>query len=90
MLVKFPSPYGDFVFQLTTEWNAKIMHILRFPSPYGDFVFQLDEETKKEIIQSIEFPSPYGDFVFQPAKAGKDLGCNRSFRPLTGILFFNG
>ena len=36
------------------------------------------------------FPSPYGDFVFQPTveKAGQSP-TTKSFRPLTGILFFN-
>ena len=36
----FPSPYGDFVFQLI-DLVCVVADILSFPSPYGDFVFQL-------------------------------------------------
>ena len=34
------------------------------------------------------FPSPYGDFVFQ-LRAEELKRKEESFRPLTGILFFN-
>ena len=35
------------------------------------------------------FPSPYGDFVFQLDELLKATSFFESFRPLTGILFFN-
>ena len=37
---KFPSPYGDFVFQQATSVRHSSHDELPFPSPYGDFVFQ--------------------------------------------------
>ena len=39
--VLFPSPYGDFVFQLGTGTVINKREY-EFPSPYGDFVFQHD------------------------------------------------
>ena len=35
----FPSPYGDFVFQLLLK-DVRDRKLAAFPSPYGDFVFQ--------------------------------------------------
>ena len=61
-----------------------------FPSPYGDFVFQLDYRVENLQAELIEFPSPYGDFVFQLYNVEIDgVEISVSFRPLTGILFFN-
>ena len=37
---KFPSPYGDFVFQLEKFCTRCGKKFIAFPSPYGDFVFQ--------------------------------------------------
>ena len=86
----FPSPYGDFVFQPFTTKHISVP-LEQFPSPYGDFVFQLVHPLVATITFHIEFPSPYGDFVFQHAKQDKrDKVSVGSFRPLTGILFFNG
>ena len=158
----FPSPYGDFVFQLPDSagypepalrfrpltgilfFNVEQQSLnctvtdQKFPSPYGDFVFQparLIMKIKKEVAVSVplrgfcfstqeavslmkekgkevsvplrgfcfstfdkkksiqtstsEFPSPYGDFVFQQQANQAYTLDNFSFRPLTGILFFN-
>ena len=38
--VWFPSPYGDFVFQLNFIADTHSVRYDTFPSPYGDFVFQ--------------------------------------------------
>ena len=38
--MKFPSPYGDFVFQTKEVLDAMGVKAGMFPSPYGDFVFQ--------------------------------------------------
>ena len=69
-LKRFPSPYGDFVFQPRT--HKKVIMIGKgFPSPYGDFVFQ--QAAAQRLYARWEwlwFPSPYGDFVFQPARKG--------------------
>ena len=87
---KFPSPYGDFVFQQMTKVEVVSKEMKKFPSPYGDFVFQQHRSLQTKKPQR-KFPSPYGDFVFQLgviciANLIKFLWC---FRPLTGILFFN-
>ncbi len=61
-----------------------------FPSPYGDFVFQLTHRLREQGKQPRVFPSPYGDFVFQLTLCPVFLQATaKSFRPLTGILFFN-
>ena len=61
----FPSPYGDFVFQLFRRENVYHEREKLFPSPYGDFVFQRKRNTSGSSLRIVSFPSPYGDFVFQ-------------------------
>ena len=65
---KFPSPYGDFVFQrefimlyfnLTEKGFRPLTGILFFNS-----IIHLGYSRTTET-----FPSPYGDFVFQPAES---------------------
>ncbi len=62
---RFPSPYGDFVFQQAVGREVICPACKAFPSPYGDFVFQLKVEIGIAREGRKEFPSPYGDFVFQ-------------------------
>ncbi len=86
----FPSPYGDFVFQHEFLLNLLALHDVLFPSPYGDFVFQPYDRKRETLYIFDEFPSPYGDFVFQLCATTKPAAMRQvSFRPLTGILFFN-
>ena len=65
VLGMFPSPYGDFVFQLDEETKKEIIQSIEFPSPYGDFVFQPFDAVLAVMHGNYKFPSPYGDFVFQ-------------------------
>ena len=86
---QFPSPYGDFVFQ-PAVLRAKAASWRGVSVPLRGFCFStfMVYSYKHEIPK--KFPSPYGDFVFQlegiPFMVSKK---GMSFRPLTGILFFN-
>ena len=86
----FPSPYGDFVFQLILK-NGKVFIALGFPSPYGDFVFQhARQHTTKILLVVIGFRPLTGILFFNAEKEGYyGTGGGIRFRPLTGILFFN-
>ena len=83
-------PLRGFCFSTENESRHYFRLRLWFPSPYGDFVFQRENIMKEKDYGKL-FPSPYGDFVFQPKfmKITNGLYAVSSFRPLTGILFFN-
>ena len=84
----FPSPFGDFVFQLI--YDVDICHRLcTFPSPFGDFVFQQNVIMKEKWKVKNLFPSPFGDFVFQHnACTGDMLGASGQVSvPFRGFCF---
>ena len=63
---KFPSPYGDFVFQreMKKEVSAKLTDLVSVP--LRGFCFSTRSSTYRRRYALHTFPSPYGDFVFQP------------------------
>ena len=76
--------FFNYAMELMNEVDGK-----EFPSPYGDFVFQLATSSEAICPACKAFPSPYGDFVFQLGRREYARWDWLSFRPLTGILFFN-
>ena len=63
----------------------------RVSVPLRGFCFSTSGRASTIIREYGAFPSPYGDFVFQHPTKGRIYDRRRaaSFRPLTGILFFN-
>ena len=83
-------PLRGFCFSTKCVCRRKAAERKEFPSPYGDFVFQRKTTSKATAGKKRVFPSPYGDFVFQHWIYGYNHHrVQISFRPLTGILFFN-
>ena len=81
-------PLRGFCFSTEMYMEVSVVAV-EFPSPYGDFVFQHERFIPSRLAK-LKFPSPYGDFVFQRQSCFLRTGdMNASFRPLTGILFFN-
>ena len=68
---KFPSPYGDFVFQHFGAGKAFDAFGRAFPSPYGDFVFQ-PVPPKSLVIPDLSKPIAERrlKFLFQSAAGG--------------------
>ena len=61
---EFPSPFGDFVFQL----NMALLYcnwIKMVSVPFRGFCFSTSRVKLSSIFLEIRFPSPFGDFVFQ-------------------------
>ena len=58
--------------------------------PLRGFCFSTSTARSALMMSWIPFPSPYGDFVFQQVEREQERHAQAlSFRPLTGILFFN-
>ena len=70
--------------------DSAIKYVEEFPSPYGDFVFQRKERKAHTASQAC-VSVPLRGFCFSTARWDWMRGWEerRSFRPLTGILFFN-
>ena len=65
LVVKFPSPYGDFVFQQEGQRGDNSWHWFHSFRPLtGILFFNVWNNFAKRLTPSL-FPSPYGDFVFQ-------------------------
>ncbi len=86
----FPSPHGDFVFELQKEFQQVNISIRGFPSPHGDFVFELFEDPDRFVHHSTCF-RPLTGILFsnRKQKMVNVVRTSKSFRPLTGILFSN-
>ena len=85
---RFPSPYGDFVFQRQERKMRyeKILH--KFPSPYGDFVFQ--QFIMKYIEQKLDkrVSVPLRGFCFSTQCCNHACSCCMQVSvPLRGFCF---
>ena len=66
----FPSPYGDFVFQLLSSKDHNVSHFIEGFRPLtGILFFNAIAIATKTPMMTMTFPSPYGDFVFQRGAA---------------------
>ena len=80
----FPSPLGDYVFNLVQHKVWKLSEW--FPSPLGDYVFNQGEQNYVQVHKR-RFPSPLGDYVFNRLYGNNGLTERGGFRPLSGIMF---
>ena len=65
--LKFPSPYGDFFFNISQRVDPSTARLCFRPLT-GILFFNLSARWKVSRTSSRLFPSPYGDFVFQHEK----------------------
>ena len=67
MEVKFPSPYGAFVFLPQAKAKAERLKARKSFRPLtGLLFFYQKAKLQDELKEAIQFPSPYGAFVFLP------------------------
>ena len=64
-IIKFPSPYGDFVFQRKSILSEGLVLPASFRPLTGILFFNAKKGEFIMLTKFIMFPSPYGDFVFQ-------------------------
>ena len=60
---KFPSPHGEFIFQIIYPARIERLKIVSVPSR-GIYIPN-DAELVFSSGEGIEFPSPHGEFIFQ-------------------------
>ena len=93
MLRRSPSvsvPLRGFCFSTRKEMKKSYTGPARFPSPYGDFVFQLAAAQRGMYALGQIVSVPLRGFCFSTRKMKMTyIMISESFRPLTGILFFN-
>ena len=83
--MKFPSPLGDYVFNLDSLGSPYDEDAL-FPSPLGDYVFNLHKASNNRLLICL-FPSPLGDYVFNLRTPDKYYFKDKFPSPLGDYVF---
>ena len=85
--LEFPSPLGDYVFNLYSlmAYFSLIRSSFR---PLSGIMFSIDFKRIMEGMEVSRFPSPLGDYVFNPLlELYQPQKHRQRFRPLSGIMF---